>query len=355
MLNFAYPLLWLLLPAPWMVHRLAPAMVLKRSSVRVPFLSRLPNADTSNHPPTGKAWLTTLGKAFVWTLVIGALARPQWVGAPVERIEPTRDLLLLVDLSGSMNQDDFQGADGNATTRLSALKQVIKDFLKNRQSDRVGLVVFGNSPFVQLPFTDDLELIDQLVDETDVGMAGPRTALGDAIGLGITLFEQSEAPEKTIIALTDGNDNASSVPATQAARVAAHQQITIHTIAMGDPETVGEEALDMMSLQQVSQTTGGQTFLAVNRSELVSAYSAIDQIETQELTKIGYRPRTDLYFWPLATALLLTIGRAAIGLRGQPVLNQSAAQSARLRVNSRTFKLEPVHAATSADQPEVNA
>lgn len=355
MLNFAYPLLLLLLPAPWLVHWLVPAIVLKRSSVRVPFLSRLPNVDSSDRPAGNKAWLATLVKGIIWTLVIFALARPQWVGAPIERIEPTRDLLLLVDLSGSMNQDDFQGADGQSTTRLSALKQVIKDFLKDRESDRVGLVVFGNSPFVQIPFTDDLELIDQLVDETDVGMAGPRTALGDAIGLGIKLFEHSDAPEKTIIALTDGNDNASSVPATQAARVAANQQITIHTIAMGDPKTVGEEELDMESLQQVSESTGGQTFLAMNRSELVSAYSAIDQIETQELTKIGYRPRTDLYFWPLAAALLLSLGRAAVELRGQPAVRPPDAQSVQLRVNSRTFELETVHAEASSDQHEVNA
>ena len=128
--------------------------------------------------------------------------------------------------------------------RLTAVREVLGEFLTEREGDRVGLVVFGNSPFLLAPFTTDLELSRQLLEETAVGMAGPRTAFGDAIGLGIRIFEDSTAPAKTMIVLTDGNDTSSSLPPAEAAKVARDREITIYTVAMGDPETVGEEKLD---------------------------------------------------------------------------------------------------------------
>ena len=246
-------------------------------------------------------------RSLVWLLILTALARPQWLEPPIERSIPTRDLLLLVDLSGSMEQQDFTNAAGQTVDRLTAVKEVLGDFLAKREGDRVGLVVFGTAPFLQVPFTTDLALCRQLLDETAVRMAGPRTALGDAIGLGIKLFENSDVPTKTILALTDGNDNSSAVPPVEAARVAENRGITIHTIAMGDPTTVGEEKLDREALQAVAQTTGGDFFLAMNRVELAQVYERLDSIETRELKTVSHRPRQDLFFWPLAAALLVSL------------------------------------------------
>ena len=156
--------------------------------------------------------------SLTWLLMLVALARPQWLEPPIQRSVPTRDLLLVVDLSVSMEQQDFTNAAGQAVDRLSAVKEVLGDFLARRAGDRVGLVVFGNLPFLQVPFTTDLALCRQLLDETAIRMAGPRTAFGDAIGLGIRLFETSDAPAKTIIALTDGNDNSARFPRRGGAR-----------------------------------------------------------------------------------------------------------------------------------------
>ena len=265
MLTFAYFWAFWLAPLPLLVRWLLPARKLQQPAVRVPFLRRALAASgaTQNVTPVRRG--TLLVSSVIWLLVLLALARPQWLEPPIERSVPTRDLLLVVDLSGSMEQQDFTNAAGQSVDRLTAVKEVLGDFLARREGDRVGLVVFGNSPFLQVPFTTDLALCRQLLDETAIRMAGPRTALGDAFGLGIRLFENSDAPTKTIITLTDGNDNSSAVPPVEAARVAADRGITIHTVAIGDPTTVGEEALDEQTLRTVAESTGGDYFLAMDR------------------------------------------------------------------------------------------
>ena len=258
MLTFAYIWIFWLAPLPLAVWWLLPPRVRVQPAVRVPFLARLRAAGGGSSLAVARGYgIPILLRGVVWLLLLTALARPQWLEPPIERSIPTRDLLLLVDLSGSMEHQDFTNAAGQSVDRLTAAKEVLGDFLARRDGDRVGLVVFGSAPFLQVPFTTDLGLCQQLLDETAVGMAGPRTALGDAIGLGIRLFENSDVPTKTIIALTDGNDTDSAVPPAEAARVAKDREITIHTVAMGDPATVGEEKLDQESLKAMANTTGG--------------------------------------------------------------------------------------------------
>ena len=276
----------------------------------------------------------------VWLLVLGALARPQWLEPPLTRDVPTRDLLLLVDLSGSMGQEDFTNAVGNTVDRLTAVKEVLGDFLVRREGDRVGLVVFGDAPFLQAPFSTDLGLSRRLLDETAIGMAGARTAFGDAIGLGISLFDNSDAPAKTIIALTDGNDTKSQVPPIEAARVAKERDIRIHTVAIGDPTTVGEEKLDTETLRAVAQGTGGSYFFAGDRAQLAGIYAALDKVETRQVKVISHRPRNDLFFWPLLAALLLSIGDKALLLLRRAKGITSTRAPGTVRVNPLTGKLE---------------
>lgn len=342
-LTFAMPWAFWLLPMPMIVWWLMPPRSVGRVAVRVPFAARLRRSGVesvvSSSPRTVAKWLLP---TFVWLMVMVALARPQWLEPPVERTIPTRDLLLLIDLSASMDQPDFTDAAGNAIDRLSAAKEVLGEFLSRREGDRVGLVVFGNSPFLQVPFTTDLELCRKLLDETAVGMAGPRTALGDAIGLGIGLFENNETPNKTIITLTDGNDTSSAVPPIEAAKVAQDREITIHTVAMGDPTTVGEEKLDLEALQAVATRTGGLSFLAMNRAELEQIYARLDENESREIQTVSHRPKRDLYFWPIAAALVasLAVNVARWWRMSRSVLLQQ--NPIRLRVNPRTFELERV-------------
>jgi Ca-activated chloride channel family protein len=342
MLTFAYSWLFALLPLPLLVWWLLPPRQFREVAVRVPFLSRVDAAGGSRGiaAESNRARRLTV-PVLLWLSVIVALARPQWLEPPITRQTPTRDLLLLVDLSGSMEQKDFTNTQGRTVDRLSAVKEVLGDFLTKREGDRVGLVVFGDAPFLQAPFTTDLALCRQLLDETAVRMAGPRTALGDAIGLGITLFEKSDAPAKTIIALTDGNDTASAVPPVEAAKVARDRKITIHTVAVGDPTTVGEEKIDEPTLRGVAESTSGSFFAARDRVELAKIYARLDQIETRKIETVSHRPRRDLFHWPLAAGLLLSLAHCALSLLSSPKAEPArGAGPACVRVDPRTGKLE---------------
>lgn len=336
MLTFAELWIFALLPLPWLLRAILPPRRTGRVAVRVPFGARLRAASTEGGSVARatKRASRQVVPTVLWLLVLTALARPQWIEAPVTKDLPTRDLLLLVDLSGSMRQEDFTNAAGKKVDRLAAVKEVLGDFLVRRDGDRVGLVVFGDAPFLQAPFSTDLNLSRQLLDETAIGMAGPRTAFGDAIGLGVTLFDNSDAPAKTIIALTDGNDTASQVPPTEAARVAKERGIRIHTVAMGDPTTLGEEKLDEATLRAVAEGSGGSYFYAGDRQQLAGIYAQLDKIETRQVKVISHRPRNDLFYWPLLAALGLWLADIAIA-----VMRQSRARAAQSPVSVRVDPL----------------
>jgi Ca-activated chloride channel family protein len=250
--------------------------------------------------------------------------RPQWLEPPVSRTVPVRDMMLAVDLSGSMETKDFTDASGKTVDRLTAVKQVLDDFLTRRKGDRVGLIVFGNAPFVQAPFTQDLGVCRELLAETRVGMAGPKTAFGDAIGLAITVFDRSDVPEKVLIALTDGNDTGSQVPPEKAAAVAKDKGIVVHTVAVGDPKAAGEDKLDEETLKQVAATTGGTYSHGGNRAELEAIYRRLDELPTREAQTISHRPRRDLFHWPLAAGLVLSFAPPAVGLLAARVRRRDA-------------------------------
>jgi Ca-activated chloride channel family protein len=306
------PWLLLLLPLPLLVHRLLRSHRERRDAVYAPFVEELA-ALTGRSPEAGAATARrTAGQAtaFVvaWVLVVVALARPQHVGAPIERTVPTRDLLLAVDLSGSMDTEDFTDEHGDTVDRLTAVKQVLDAFLARRAGDRVGLILFGSAPFVQVPFTDDLESCRTLLDEAEVRMAGPRTVVGDAIGLAITVFESSDLDERVLILLTDGNDTGSRVPPDRAAAIAAERGIVIHTVAVGDPRAAGEEQLDLEALRAVAGVTGGESARAEDRAEFEAVYERLDEIAVRDVETISHRPRRDLYAWPLAGMFLVAFG-----------------------------------------------
>lgn len=342
MLSVAHPWIFTLLPLAWLIYTILPPRRLSPVAVQVPFGERIQTAGAgaSVARRATRRWGPLVSSSLVWLLVLAALARPQWLEPPVTRDLPTRDLLLLVDLSGSMREEDFTNAGGAKVDRLSAVKEVLGDFLTRRKGDRVGLVVFGDAPFLQAPFSTDLSLSRRLLDETAIGMAGPRTAFGDAIGLGVTLFEQSDAPAKTIIALTDGNDTASQVPPVEATRVARERSIRIHTVAIGDPTTVGEEKLDEAALRDVAQSSRGSYFFAADRRELAGIYDELDRIETRQVKVISHRPRRDLFHWPLLAALLLWLAEKTLVVQRQSRAMAPMAAPETVRVDPLTGKLE---------------
>lgn len=338
MFELALPWILALAPLPWLLRRWRPRVRLPVPAVRVPFVRRLREAAASSGAHARHRARSLGSAALAWLLLLFALARPQWLEPPLERQLPARDLLLLVDLSLSMRQQDFTAADGATVDRLQAVKQVLGDFLLRREGDRIGLVVFGDAAFLHAPFSADLALVRQLLDDTAIGMAGARTALGDAIGLGITLFESSELPARTLIALTDGNDTASQVPPAEAARIARARGIRIHTVAIGDPTTAGEERLDEEALRAVAQTGGGRYFFASDRTALEAIYAELDRIETRQVQTMGFRPRRELFQWPLALALLLSLAGVLPALRKHQTVGRATAGT--IEVDPHTGTLE---------------
>lgn len=344
MFSLLYPWCIALLPLPWLLRAALPPKRVRQVALRVPFGERLRQSLSTSMSTSEKLggsnqlWIQSL----VWSLLVLAAARPQWIEEPLTKIQPTRDLLLLVDLSGSMRQEDFVNSAGENIDRLNAVKEVVGEFLEKREGDRVGLVVFGDAAYLQAPFSTDLGVVRQLLDECDIGMAGPRTALGDAIGLGVNLFDKSDAPAKTMIALTDGNDTKSQVPPLEAARVAAQRDIRIHTVAIGDPTTVGEEKLDEQALRDMAQATDGKYFFAADRQSLAGVYRELDQIETQEIKTISHRPRRELFYYPLGLALLLSMADKLWMALSSSRTKRELQPSKRIHVNAATGELEVV-------------
>ncbi|MCP3985366.1 MAG: VWA domain-containing protein, partial [bacterium] len=294
MLAFELPWAFALLALPLLVAWLAPEFRDESEAVRAPFFKRLVEL-TGKLPTEGAVVIRKrnwqkLYHIIGWFLVVTALARPVWVDDPIVKNLPARDLLLIVDLSGSMEEKDFTGTDGSRISRLEAVKQVVAAFIARRETDRLGLAVFGQSAFLQAPFTEDREVVGALLEELQPRMAGAQTMIGDAIGLAVRLFEASEKQNKVVILLTDGNDTGSKMPVQRAAEIAGEEGITIHTIAMGDPATVGEKALDTDVLEAVSKATGGRSFLALDREQLETVYAELDRLEPERVDTQSYRP-----------------------------------------------------------------
>jgi len=311
LLQFTHLYLLLLLPLPWLTLRVFTRYRERRLSVRVPFLDRLAQI-TGQTPASATGQIRAApGQRLlhwaVWLLVATALARPQWLEEPLTQTLPMRDLLVAIDLSGSMATEDFADASGQQLQRLAAVKSVLSEFLNKREDDRIGLVVFGSAAFVQAPFTADGVLLQEMLAETEVRMAGPRTMLGDAIGLAITLFDRSEVEERLLIVLTDGNDTGSMVPPQRAAEVARDKDILIYTIGVGDPTAVGEESLDEVVLENIASTTGGRYFHAADGVELAAIYTELDKLNPRKVDTISFRPKKDLFHWPLSLAMLMTL------------------------------------------------
>jgi len=311
MYQLEYPWLLALLPLPLLVWWLMPPYREESASVRLPFFGEVASAAGLKPAPGAVVprthWLQKIVAPIAWVLVVLALARPQFVEPPIEKIQPARDLLLALDLSQSMDTRDYKRPDGSVIPRVDAVREVVRDFVGRRTGDRIGLVVFGDAPYPQVPFTMDHALVQAMIGEMLPGMAGPSTAMGDAIGLGIKMFEHSQAPQKVMILLTDGNDTASKMPPARAADIAKERGVTLHTVGIGDPNASGEDKVDLDLLRALAAATGGRFFFAGNQGELEQIYATLDRITPQNQKTLSWRPRRELFMWPLGAAVLIVI------------------------------------------------
>jgi Ca-activated chloride channel family protein len=302
---------WLLavLPLPLLVWWLLPPYREETPSVRLPHFHGVAEAAGVRPAPGAIVpttnWLQKIIAPLCWALMVLALARPQFVEPPIQKIQPARDLLLSLDLSQSMDTKDMKTPTGQLIPRVDAVKTVVTDFVKRRPGDRIGLIIFGDAPYPQVPFTLDHRTVLDMIDAMTPGMAGPRTAMGDSMGLAIKMFEGSKAPDKVLILLTDGNDTASKMPPKQAADIAQQHSIRIHTIGIGNPKAAGEQKLDTAMLQKVAATTGGRYFLGQDQQQLEQVYDTLDRLTPANEKTLSWRPKRELFFYPLGAAVVL--------------------------------------------------
>lgn len=324
MIELALPWVLVALPLPLLVMWLIPAHRRKLPATRLPFFQRLVEAagitpSSGTVITTRSLWMTLIG-LLCWALIVLALSNPQRVSDPITWQSAARDLILAVDISGSMDEKDFSSDQSDANgqngasdddtedqQRLAGVKQVITDFLNKREGERLSLIVFGTRAFVQAPLTEDLDTLQNLLDSTEVGMAGPHTALGDAIGLAIRQFEASNVEQRLLILLSDGADTGSRMDPINAAQIAADRGVRIVTIAIGDPDGDGENRVDQATLQAIAQRTDGAYFSATDQQALEQVYASIDELAPRKINSESYRERRSLAYWPLAAAALIIL------------------------------------------------
>ncbi len=325
MLDLAFPLALLALPLPLLVIWLAPPRREVVPAVRVPFFEAtsagLDKGEGAVVLP--RSWWQMAFAWVLWALVVLTLARPEWVGAPIERTEAARDVMLAVDISGSMDTRDFIGPDGARGTRLDGVKSVLDGFIADRRDDRIGLIVFGDAPYVLVPFTRDTAAARSLLETLQAGMAGQNTMLGDAIGLAIRSFEASSVETRILILLSDGSDTGSRMAPAKAADIAAQNGVVIHTIAVGNPDTGSDaDRVDIPGLQAIAGATGGSFNRAEDATGLEAIYDQIDAAGERQGQTTSWRPRTPLAALPAAAFAVLVflaylVSLAAVRLRGR--------------------------------------
>jgi len=318
MLGFAWPWLILLLPLPLLWR---PKAEPERwgTAVQVPFFAQAQQAlhgygDEARVSP-GKHWRHHLLLLLAWLCLVLAVCRPQWQGQPIPLANDARDLLLAVDISPSMQEEDML-LEGQRANRLQVVKSVVSEFIEERQGDRLGLILFGAQPYIQVPLTFDLTTVADLLEEATLGIAGNATAIGDALGLAIKRLRERPAASRVLVLLTDGANTSGEVTPDEAAELAAKAGIKVYTVGIGADEVLRRSLfgvrrhnpsadLDERLLKRIANTTGGQYFRARNTEELRLIYQAINELEPVLQDERFYRPTTEKYYIPLALACLL--------------------------------------------------
>lgn len=312
--EFAWP--WMLLSAflPLLSYRLLPrASEHQQNALLFPFADMLHKIKA--RAPADKRNILRLLALFAWLCLVVASARPQWVGDSIQLPVTGRTLMLAVDISGSMETEDMV-INRQAVTRLTAVKAVAGEFIEKREGDYLGLILFGQRAYLQSPLTYDRRTVRILMNEAVVGLAGKETAIGDAIGLAVKRLKNQPAENRILILLTDGANTAGNVDPLKAADLAAQEGIKIYSIGVGDDAVrlrgmfgirLRGSDLDETVLKAIASKTGGRYFRARDIRELQQIYALLDEIEPVSDEQQSFRPVMELYQWPLAIALLLSM------------------------------------------------
>jgi Ca-activated chloride channel homolog len=335
MLGFDYPWAALLAPLPLLIYFLWPRAQQQQAALRVPFYAQLASNEATI-PRHVRSRVRFVSLLLWWLLLIAAACGPHWLGEAVTLPASGRDLMLAIDLSGSMQIEDMQ-IRNEQVQRIVAIKVVVDDFLQHRKGDRVGLIVFGTRAYVQAPLTFDLDTVGRFLREAQIGFAGEQTAIGDALGLAVKRLRDRPGDRHVLILLTDGANTAGNVTPAAAAKLAADNRIVIYTVGIGAdsmlvPGPFGtnfgarrvnpSQDLDENALKNIADLTGGRYFRARNPQELAEIYRLLDSLEPVVENTQTYRPQSSLFFWPLGAAFLLSLAFAATALPWHRVVPQ---------------------------------
>lgn len=318
MFEWQWPWVFLILPLPWIIMRFVPAAKQQQQAVWLPFFQQLQNyQQTQAQLSSGKPYhWRRMGSYIIWLALVCALAQPQWLGDPIKISSEGRDLMLAVDLSGSMDEVDMP-LNQQRVNRLTMVKHVLADFIEQRQGDRIGLILFGERAYVQSPLSYDASTVAQLLNEAEIGLAGNATAIGDALGLAIKRLQERPAQSRILILLTDGQNTAGEISPEQAGNLAQQAGVKIYTIGIGADEMLKRSLfgthrvnpsadLDETLLRNIAQKTGGQYFRARDQQQLEEIYKQLDQLEPVEQEQQFFRPKNSLFHYPLCLALWLS-------------------------------------------------
>lgn len=312
--EIAYPWVLALLPLPLLVYWFVPALKMRSASLTLPIYQKA--IDYTGEKPREAAlikrrgWLRWMLLMLSWLLLVSALSSPRLVGEPEMKVKTSRNFLVIADISFSMASKDWE-LEGEKARRWDAVKEVMYDFIEKREGDRMGLIFFGTSAYIQAPFTPDLETVRQMLDEADVGMAGQMTHIGKAITKGVEMFERDTIETKVMLLLTDGVDAGTDILPLDAAGLAQEDSVIIYTIGIGTPGSGGSD-LDENTLLEIADMTGGRYFLARDKDRLQEIYTELDRLEPIEYEEEENRPVTLLYHYPLAGALILLMFLALV-------------------------------------------
>jgi Ca-activated chloride channel family protein len=332
MITLAWPWVLAVLPLPLLARwLLRPAASQPARALRLPFYHDL-SGTGGGRGGRSTSWRQLLAW-LAWLLLVLAAARPQWLGEPVQLPIAGRDLMLAVDVSGSMGQEDYR-LNGREANRLDVVKAVAGRFIERRAGDRLGLVLFGTRAYLQTPLTYDRDSVRTMLNEAVIGLAGRETAIGDAIALAVKRLREQPIGNRVLILLTDGTNTAGNIAPLDAARLAKQNGVRIYTIGIGGGR-VGMRSpfgmlmqqgsdLDPATLKAIAKTTGGRYFQATDASQLEHIYDELDRLEPSVRDTRSFRPMTALFIWPAGLALLLSVGLALAALPRRQALKTTA-------------------------------
>ena len=315
MFSFAWPWLLMLMPLPLVIYWL-PKKENKRSSAAL-IMPQLVESSHVTEVRYGNKKVPLVILTLCWLLTVLALSQPQWLGDAVDIPTEGREMMIAVDLSGSMQIEDMS-LNGNTVNRLDMLKVVLGNFIERRIGDRLGLILFGDDAYMQTPMTFDRKTVKQMLDESVLGLVGRKTAIGDAIALAVKRFDAKQKSNKVLLLLTDGQNTAGKVSPEQALELAVAKDITIYAIGIGADVMIQQSLfgsrrvnpsseLDEGTLTKLAEQTGGQYFRARDSQGMSKIYQLLDQLEPIEQEHQQMRPLTALFYWPLALALFISI------------------------------------------------